>query len=201
MATKLAAASSTTAAAVDAESTSDSTDSSADAATAETVRFVDENKAERMAKAFRSLYETKQFADVGYFCWSVWTLSKCLLSAANLLQLPSLKAACAEYMRRHVTKANCLPVYFFADPTARLSRICSQDEFLSLPADRLAEIIRDDFLCVQSEEAYVRFACMSCYYLCDRVECEPMLQADSKVQETAQAGPLSSHAAESSSEN
>ncbi|PAA91668.1 hypothetical protein BOX15_Mlig021367g3, partial [Macrostomum lignano] len=274
-----AAASSTTAAAVDAESTSDSTDSSADAATAETVRFVDENKAERMAKAFRSLYETKQFADVDISVGQVnfaahknilamsspffmamfshslresvsnqVTLSdmepatfelvlsyiytgsvnlsldsvQCLLSAANLLQLPSLKAACAEYMRRHVTKANCLPVYFFArlhdcHALAQLARtvigssfqeICSQDEFLSLPADRLAEIIRDDFLCVQSEEAvfeaclawlardpqarlsqaydimkYVRFACMSCYYLCDRVECEPMLQADSKVQE------------------
>ncbi|XP_071116430.1 kelch repeat and BTB domain-containing protein 8-like [Haliotis cracherodii] len=141
-----------------------------------------------------------------------------LLSASNLFQLISLRDGCAEFMMNHVTVTNCIGVYFFAKChecgvlamkakeiiNNKFSTLCKQQEFLSLPADKLVEIISDDDINVTTEETVyeacmewlqhdtdgrlvhlvdimncVRFANISSYYFCDRIDtCSLLLERE-----------------------
>ncbi|ELU05505.1 hypothetical protein CAPTEDRAFT_36834, partial [Capitella teleta] len=140
-----------------------------------------------------------------------------LLSAANLFQLLALRNGCAAYMIKHVSVSNCIGVYFFArahncDQLASKAKelinsqfelLCREPEFLSLPSDKLVEIIQDDQLNVSKEETvyeaclswlnsdleerkphlhtvmrHVRLANISSYYFCDNIACLPLLYED-----------------------
>lgn len=97
-----------------------------------------------------------------------------ILSTSNIFQLDKLKYGCESFMMKHITKTNCIEVYFFAKAhactdLAKKSRemictfftdLCSLDEFLVLPTENLIEIIRDDELNVENEEE-VYIACLS----------------------------------------
>ncbi|XP_076435308.1 kelch repeat and BTB domain-containing protein 8-like [Babylonia areolata] len=146
-----------------------------------------------------------------------------LLSAANLFQLLALREGCAEFMMSHVTVNNCIGVYFFARAhecdvlalkakeiiNSKFSMLCRQQEFLSLPADKLVEIISDDDLNVTGEETVyeacmewlnfdpssrfthvaevmkcVRFAIISSYYFCDKIDHNQTLRQDEEVSQT-----------------
>ena len=81
-----------------------------------------------------------------------------VLSAANLFQMVYLRDGCASFMMNHISVDNCVGVYFFARAhecydladTARqliyteFQSVCLEPEFLSLPADKLIDIISDD---------------------------------------------------------
>ena len=81
-----------------------------------------------------------------------------VLSAANMFQMLSLRDGCAEFMMRHVAVDNCVGVYFFARAhechtlaeaarrlvNAEFETVSRLPEFLSLPADKLTDIISDD---------------------------------------------------------
>lgn len=138
-----------------------------------------------------------------------------LLSASNRFQLISLRNGCAEFMMNHITVANCIGVYFFAKAheceilaikakeiiNNQFATLCKQQEFLSLPADKLVEIISDDDINVTLEEIVfeacmewmdsdsknrmihledimlcVRFANISSYYFCDRIDKNTMVK-------------------------
>ncbi|XP_052256287.1 kelch-like protein 12 isoform X2 [Dreissena polymorpha] len=138
-----------------------------------------------------------------------------LLSAANRFQLLPLRSGCADFMRKHITVSNCIGVYFFAKChecevlavkakeiiNKQVSQLCQQQEFLSLPADKLIEIISDDNIEVTHEEIVyeaclnwvkadldsrrgnlvqvmecVRFANINSYYFCDRIDNNSLLK-------------------------
>jgi len=81
-----------------------------------------------------------------------------VLSAANLFQMISLRDGCASFMMNHISVDNCVGVYFFAVAheclelaeaahqllNAEFEAVCRAPEFLSLPADKLVDIICDD---------------------------------------------------------
>jgi len=81
-----------------------------------------------------------------------------ILSAANLFQMISLRDNCAIFMSQHISVDNCVGVYFFALAhechdlaeaarqlvNAEFEAVCREPEFLSLPADKLVDIISDD---------------------------------------------------------
>uniref|UniRef100_A0A2C9MAJ6 BTB domain-containing protein n=2 Tax=Biomphalaria glabrata TaxID=6526 RepID=A0A2C9MAJ6_BIOGL len=143
-----------------------------------------------------------------------------LLSAANLFQLIPLRDGCAEFMMSHVTVSNCIGVFFFAKAhqcnvlalkakeiiNNKFPLLCKQQEFLSLPVDKLVEIVSDDDLNVTTEETVyeacmawvgedqetrkshlvevmncVRFANISSYYFCDKIDTCPLLQENSEL--------------------
>ncbi|XP_013398965.1 kelch-like protein 28 [Lingula anatina] len=132
-----------------------------------------------------------------------------LLSAANLFQLISLRGGCADFMIRHVNVSNCIGMYFFAkahecDDLAKKGKeiinnqfttLCKEQEFMSLPADKLTEIVSGSQISVAQEEVVyeaclawvlhdletrkgdleavmkcVRFANISSYYFCDCID-------------------------------
>lgn len=138
-----------------------------------------------------------------------------LLSASNMFQLLHLRTGCAEFMTNHITVSNCIGVYFFAKAhecgelagkaktilNNQFITLCKQQEFLSLPVDKLVEIISDDEINVTAEEIVyeacmewlnysidtrsvhlvvimncVRFANISSYYFCDKIDTNSMLQ-------------------------
>ncbi|GFN78954.1 upf0672 protein c3orf58 [Plakobranchus ocellatus] len=143
-----------------------------------------------------------------------------LLSAANLFQLIPLRDGCAFFMMNHVTVTNCIGVYFFAKAhhckklaqkakeiiNNKFPQLCKQPEFLSLPVDKLVEIVSDDDINVATEESVyeacmawveedvegrkhslvevmncVRFANISSYYFCDKIDTNPMLKQDPEL--------------------
>jgi len=81
-----------------------------------------------------------------------------VLSAANLFQMIALRDGCASFMMHHISIDNCVGVYFFARAhechdlaesarqliNAEFELVCYKPEFLSLPADKLIDIISDD---------------------------------------------------------
>ena len=146
-----------------------------------------------------------------------------LLSAANRFQLLPLRDGCADFMRRHISVTNCIGVYFFAKAhecdmlaskakeiiSKQFSLLCRNQEFLSLPADKLVEIISDDNIEVSQEETVyeacmdwvkcdvetrsehlgeimncVRFANISSYYFCDRIDNNGTLKECTTLRET-----------------
>ncbi|CAG5133354.1 unnamed protein product [Candidula unifasciata] len=143
-----------------------------------------------------------------------------LLSAANLFQLIPLRDGCAEFMMNHVTVANCIGVFFFAKAhqcnvlalkakeiiNNKFLLLCKQQEFLSLPVDKLVEIVSDDDLNVTMEEIVyeacmawveedqdsrkqslaevmrcVRFANISSYYFCDKIKTNLLLRDNPEI--------------------
>lgn len=143
-----------------------------------------------------------------------------LLSAANLFQLLSLRTGCAEFMMNHINVSNCIGVYFFARAhecavlamkakemiNNQFTVLCTQQEFLSLPADKLVEILLDDDINVRLEETVyeacmawlkidmterlkflvpvmecVRFANISSYYFCDKIDPDALLRTDENL--------------------
>ena len=146
-----------------------------------------------------------------------------LLSAANRFQLLPLRNGCAEFMRKHISVTNCIGVYFFAKAhecdvladkakeiiSKQFSVLCHNQEFLSLPADKLVEIISDDNIEVSQEETVyeacidwvkndlearssqlgeimkcVRFANISSYYFCDKIDSNSVLKECDSLRET-----------------
>lgn len=146
-----------------------------------------------------------------------------LLSAANIFQLVSLKNGCASFMMHHVHISNCIGVYFFALAhgcislanvakdliNQQFSTLYHESEFLSLPADKVVEIISDDNLCIIQEETvyeacmawlkhnltdrissldiilnHVRFANIDSYYFCDKIDSDKTLLSYDNVQNT-----------------
>ena len=138
-----------------------------------------------------------------------------LLSAANRFQLLPLRKGCADFMRKHITASNCIGIYFFAKAhecenlavkakeiiNRQISTLCQNQEFLSLPADKLIELMSDDNIEVTQEEVVyeaclnwiktelesrkkhlsevmqcVRFANINSYYFCDRIDSNSMLK-------------------------
>jgi len=81
-----------------------------------------------------------------------------VLSAANMFEMLTLRDGCASFMVHHVTVDNCVGVYFFARAhechelascaqrviTGEFETVCRLPELLSLPADKLIDIISDD---------------------------------------------------------
>lgn len=138
-----------------------------------------------------------------------------LLSAANRFQLLPLRKGCADFMRKHITTLNCIGIYFFAKAhecgslaakakeiiNRQISTLCQNQEFLSLPADKLIELTSDDNIEVTQEEVVyeaclnwvksdlenrkkflsevmecVRFANINSYYFCDRIDSNQLLK-------------------------
>lgn len=89
-----------------------------------------------------------------------------LLSASCMFQIPSLKDACCEFMRRHLGVTNCLGVRAVADlhSCAQLRKIADDfakknftsviesEEFLKLEMEHLIDLFSSDELGVASEE-------------------------------------------------
>jgi len=81
-----------------------------------------------------------------------------VLSAANLFQMINLRDGCAKFMMHHISEDNCVGLYFFARAhechslaeaarrlvNAEFEAVCQLPEFLSLPSDKLVDIISDD---------------------------------------------------------
>lgn len=146
-----------------------------------------------------------------------------LLSAANRFQLIPLRKGCADFMRKHITVSNCIGVYFFAKAhecvslaakakeiiNRQISTLCHNQEFLSLPADKLIEITSDDNIEVAEEERVyeaclnwvlddldnrkqflgdvmqcVRFANINSYYFCDRIDSNQLLKGCESLTKT-----------------
>jgi len=81
-----------------------------------------------------------------------------VLSAANLFQMIHLRDGCATFMMNHISVDNCVGVYFFARAhecqelaesarqliNAQFESVCRGPEFMSLPANKLIDIVSDD---------------------------------------------------------
>ncbi|KAI4888105.1 hypothetical protein NFI96_021830 [Prochilodus magdalenae] len=89
-----------------------------------------------------------------------------LLAAANLLDVMAVREACCRFMERQMDEINCVGIHCFAEAHSckelerrsmeyiqqHFSTVCQQEEFLSLCADKLTEIISSDHLNVPKEE-------------------------------------------------
>ncbi|XP_078096673.1 LOW QUALITY PROTEIN: kelch-like protein 24 [Mustelus asterias] len=89
-----------------------------------------------------------------------------LLAAANLLDIMPVREACCKFMERQMDETNCVGIHCFAEAhscvelqTKSLNYILQhfnvvqmQEEFLSLSAEKLTEIIASDDLSIPSEE-------------------------------------------------
>ncbi|KAG9333662.1 hypothetical protein JZ751_010731 [Albula glossodonta] len=89
-----------------------------------------------------------------------------LLAAANLLDIMAVREACCRFMERQMDEMNCVGIHCFAEAHScrelekqsmeyilqHFSSVCHQEEFLSLCADKLTEIIASDHLNVPKEE-------------------------------------------------
>ncbi|XP_078274655.1 kelch-like protein 24 isoform X2 [Rhinoraja longicauda] len=137
-----------------------------------------------------------------------------LLVATNLLGVLPVREACCSFMERQLDDVNCVGVHCFAEAhgctrlkerslqyiLSHFPRVHTQDEFLSLPADKLVEIIASDHLNVTREETvfnaillwvlrdesrshdfhkileHVRLPLMNPYYLHDVVEAQTFIR-------------------------
>ena len=89
-----------------------------------------------------------------------------LLSAANLLEILSVRDACCQFMNKHMDTCNCIGIHCFAETHAcaqlqhesklfalkHFTDVCQQDEFQSLSQSKLIEFISSDDLSVPNEE-------------------------------------------------
>eukprot|EP00063_Salmo_salar_P083742 XP_014058577.1 PREDICTED: kelch-like protein 20 [Salmo salar] len=89
-----------------------------------------------------------------------------LLAAANLLDVMAVREACCRFMERQMDEMNCVGIHCFAEAHScrelekrsmdyilqHFGSVCQQEEFLSLCADKLTEIIASDHLNVAKEE-------------------------------------------------
>ncbi|XP_039631374.1 kelch-like protein 3 [Polypterus senegalus] len=137
-----------------------------------------------------------------------------LLAAANLLDIMAVREACCKFMERQMDELNCVGIHCFAEAHActelvcksmefilqHFSTVCRQEEFLSLCADKLTEIIASDELNVEKEETvfeavmlwleknadrqhafekvleHIRLPLISPYYIHDIIETQPVIK-------------------------
>lgn len=141
-----------------------------------------------------------------------------LLPAANLLQLTDVRDACCDFLQAQLHPTNCLGIRRFADLHGCLDLVATTDsyierhftevlecdEFYSLGAEQVAQLIASDTITVPSEERVfesviawihhdvdtrsqflptlieqVRLPLLSQEYLIQRVEVEPLLRSNS----------------------
>ncbi|EFO24333.1 ring canal kelch protein [Loa loa] len=95
-----------------------------------------------------------------------------ILPAACLLQLNEVQEVCCEYLKKQLDPTNCLGIRAFADTHAcrdlmriadkfthhNFQGVAKSEEFMSLPANQLIDIISSEELNVRSEEAVFRAA-------------------------------------------
>ncbi|CAG0896818.1 unnamed protein product [Cyprideis torosa] len=143
-----------------------------------------------------------------------------LLSAANQLEVTEVRQACCRFMENHLDPSNSVGVHLFAEAYACpelqekskryiLRHFCevvrNGEEFVSLPMEKLVELICSDDLEVDREETVmeavqswlkhdeekrgenfekvleqVRLPLLSPYYLIDSVESMPVVQTNPK---------------------
>ncbi|XP_051905488.1 kelch-like protein diablo isoform X2 [Hippocampus zosterae] len=89
-----------------------------------------------------------------------------LLAAANLLDVMAVREACCSFMEHQMDEINCVGIHCFAEAHSckqlekrsmayilkHFSRVCQQEEFLTLCVDKLTEILASDHLNVSREE-------------------------------------------------
>ncbi|KAI0237966.1 Kelch-like protein 3 [Lamellibrachia satsuma] len=89
-----------------------------------------------------------------------------LLSAANMVQMTSIREACCAFLEREMSPANCIGIYCFAEAHVcdilsakakayameNFSEVAQHDEILCLPCCTLVDLIASDELIVTSEE-------------------------------------------------
>ncbi|XP_067881949.1 kelch-like protein 20 isoform X3 [Heterodontus francisci] len=89
-----------------------------------------------------------------------------LLAAANLLDIMPVREACCKFMERQMEETNCVGIHCFAEAHScvelqtksldyilqHFSVVHMQEEFLSLSAEKLTEIIASDELSITTEE-------------------------------------------------
>ena len=89
-----------------------------------------------------------------------------LLSASNLLEILPVKEACCQYLEQNMDEANCIGIHCFAEAHActelqqkskhyaleHFTAVSLQEEYLQLTMEKLTEFLKDDELCVASEE-------------------------------------------------
>ncbi|XP_035261598.1 kelch-like protein 20 isoform X2 [Anguilla anguilla] len=143
-----------------------------------------------------------------------------LLAAANLLDIMAVREACCRFMERQMDEMNCVGIHCFAEAHScrelerqsmeyilqHFSSVCRQEEFLSLCADKLTEIISSDHLNVPKEETvfeaamlwleksasrrqsfekvleHIRLPLISPYYIHDVVESLPVVKESLQCQ-------------------
>ncbi|XP_033908286.2 kelch-like protein diablo isoform X2 [Acipenser ruthenus] len=143
-----------------------------------------------------------------------------LLAAANLLDIMAVREACCRFMERQMDEMNCVGIHCFAEAHScgelehrsmefilqHFSTVCKQEEFLSLCADKLTEIIASDELNVPKEETvfeavllwlqksaarkhvfekvleHIRLPLISPYYIHDVIESQSVIQESLQCQ-------------------
>ncbi|XP_007891830.1 kelch-like protein 3 [Callorhinchus milii] len=89
-----------------------------------------------------------------------------LLAAANLLDIMPVCKACCKFLEHHMDETNCVGIHCFAEAHScvelqarsldyilqHFNVVCKQEEFLSLTAEKLTELISSDELNVPREE-------------------------------------------------
>ncbi|TSK77144.1 Kelch-like protein 20 [Bagarius yarrelli] len=144
-----------------------------------------------------------------------------LLAAANLLDVMAVREACCRFMERQMDEINCVGIHCFAEAHSckelerhsmeyiqqHFSTVCKQEEFNSLCADKLTEIISSDHLNVPREETvfeaamlwldkcvsrrqsfekvleHIRLPLISPYYIHDVIESLDVVKESRKCQE------------------
>jgi len=148
-----------------------------------------------------------------------------LLSAANLLQVIPVRDACCRFMLRHMEESNVIGVHCFAEAHAcnelvakskdfileTFLDVCKQEEFLELNESKLIEILSNNDIYVESEEAvflaavrwldrdrasrgpnfhrvleHVRLPLVSPYFLHDCVDKQEVVKENPKCRELLQ---------------
>lgn len=137
-----------------------------------------------------------------------------LLMAASLLQLHDVRDACCDYLQAQLDPANCIGIRNFADIHScvdlfnyadsyihqNFDEVIKFEEFLNLTADQIEVFIKNDSICIPSEERifecvvawiqydmsrqkyvarlmnHVRFPLLTQDYILHRVEKEPLMQ-------------------------
>ena len=95
-----------------------------------------------------------------------------LLRVATILQVNLIKMKCCEFLENQLDPSNCLGIFAFAElhgcvqlkdkakhySYRHFSKVVKEDEFLSLPFERVKWILDQNELCVQSEsEVFMSF--------------------------------------------
>ncbi|XP_067859642.1 kelch-like protein diablo isoform X1 [Heptranchias perlo] len=137
-----------------------------------------------------------------------------LLAAANLLDVMPVREACCKFMERQMDETNCVGIHCFAEAHScvelqtksldyilhHFSVVHAQEEFLSLSAEKLTEIIASDDLSITTEEMvfeavmlwlekdqsrkqnfekileHIRLPLISPYYIHDIIESQSIIQ-------------------------
>uniref|UniRef100_A0A0P4WN36 Kelch-like protein diablo n=3 Tax=Scylla olivacea TaxID=85551 RepID=A0A0P4WN36_SCYOL len=89
-----------------------------------------------------------------------------LLSASNLLEVVAVRDACCRFLERHIDATNCVGIHCFAEAHAchdlskkakaytlrNFTQVMTGEEWLSLPIEKVVEILSSDELEVEREE-------------------------------------------------